>query len=64
MMKWIDGTAGLVRKAVLGVGAVALSTLACAQTSIEAVSGSVQGNREVVRIDLSDALPSVPAGFV
>lgn len=64
MMKWIDGTAGLVRKAVLGVGAVALSTLACAQTSIEAVNGSVQGNKEVVRIDLSDALPSIPAGFV
>lgn len=64
MMKWIDGTAGLVRKAVLGVGAVALSTLACAQTSIEAVNGSVQGNKEVVRIDLSDALPNIPAGFV
>lgn len=64
MMKWTDGTAGLMRKLVLGVGAVALSTLACAQTSIEAVNGSIQGNKEVVRIDLSDALPSIPAGFV
>ena len=64
MMKWTDGTASLVRKLVLGVSAVALSTLACAQTSIEAVSGSIQGNKEVVRIDLSDALPSIPAGFV
>ena len=64
MMKWINGTTGLVRKAVLGVGAVALSTLACAQTSIEAVTGSLQGNKEFVRIDLSDALPSIPAGFV
>ena len=64
MMKWIDGTAGILRKLVLGVGAAALSTLACAQTSIEAVSGSIQGNKEVIRIDLSDSLPAVPAGFV
>ena len=64
MMKWTDRTADLMRKVVFGVGAVALSTLACAQTSIEAVNGSIQGNKEVVRIDLSNALPSIPAGFV
>ena len=36
---------------------------AVAQTSIEAISGSVQGGTEVVRIDLSQPLTAVPAGF-
>ena len=64
MMKLIDGSAGLVRKIIVGVGAAALSTLACAQASIEALNGSIQGNKEVIRIDLSEALPAIPAGFV
>lgn len=34
-----------------------------AQNAIEAVSGSIQGGAEVVRIDLSQALAAVPAGF-
>jgi type IV pilus assembly protein PilQ len=34
-----------------------------AQTVIEAVSGSIQGGTEVVRIDLSNELKSVPSGF-
>ena len=34
-----------------------------AQVAIEAVSGSVQGGVEVVRIDLSQALTAVPTGF-
>jgi type IV pilus assembly protein PilQ len=34
-----------------------------AQTVIESVSGSVQGGSEVVRIDLSSELVSVPSGF-
>lgn len=33
------------------------------QTSIEAVTGSVQGGTEVVRIDLSRALTALPTGF-
>lgn len=34
-----------------------------AQTAIEAVTGAVQGGTEVVRIDLSKALPALPTGF-
>jgi type IV pilus assembly protein PilQ len=41
-----------------------LTTSAWAQTnSIEAVSGSVQGGVEVIRIDLAQAMPAVPTGF-
>ena len=45
--------------------AVALmwSFIAQAQTVIEAVSGSVQGGSEVVRIDLSKELTAIPSGF-
>ncbi|WP_180125755.1 type IV pilus secretin PilQ [Rhodoferax sp. BLA1] len=34
-----------------------------AQIAIEAVTGSLQGGSEVVKIDLSEALPAVPTGF-
>ncbi len=34
-----------------------------AQTTIDAVSGSLQGGSEVIRIDLSQALTAVPTGF-
>lgn len=34
-----------------------------AQTAIESVTGSVQGGAEVIRIDLSQALKTVPTGF-
>ncbi len=34
-----------------------------AQTAIEAISGSVQGGAEVIRIDLSQPLAAIPAGF-
>lgn len=37
--------------------------VAHAQTAIEAVSGSIQGGVEVVRIDLSQALTALPSGF-
>lgn len=37
--------------------------VAQAQTAIEAVSGSIQGGVEVVRIDLTQALTAVPTGF-
>lgn len=43
--------------------ALAVSGYAQAQTAIESVTGSLQGNTEVVRIDLSQALTAVPAGF-
>jgi type IV pilus assembly protein PilQ len=50
-------------KSVCLVLGVVLSGLAHAQTSIESVTGSLQGGSEVVRIDLSQALTAVPTGF-
>ena len=43
--------------------ATALPLAAAAQNSIQAVSGSVQGGSEVVRIDLAEPLAAVPTGF-
>ncbi|MEN9539422.1 MAG: hypothetical protein RLZZ126_1657, partial [Pseudomonadota bacterium] len=48
---------------VCGLACFALHVSAHAQTAIEAVSGAVQGGSEVVRIDLSQPLTAVPAGF-
>ena len=42
---------------------LAVSGLAYAQPSIEAVTGSLQGGGEVVKIDLSQALDALPTGF-
>ncbi|MBT3069005.1 type IV pilus secretin PilQ [Rhodoferax sp. U11-2br] len=39
------------------------ATTAQAQIAIEAVTGSLQGGSEVVKIDLSESLPAVPTGF-
>ena len=49
---------------MLVVCAMVLSGLAHAQTSIQAVSASVQGGAEVIRIDLSQTLTFPPNGFV
>jgi len=40
-----------------------ISATAQAQIAIQAVTGSLQGGLEVVKIDLSEALPAVPTGF-
>jgi type IV pilus assembly protein PilQ len=42
---------------------LSVSGLAYAQPSIEAVTGSLQGGGEVVKIDLSQALNALPTGF-
>ncbi|NML84185.1 type IV pilus secretin PilQ [Polaromonas sp.] len=47
----------------LAVLATAIPMMAAAQNSIQAVSGSVQGGSEVIRIDLAEALTVVPTGF-
>ena len=54
-----------LRCASLGVAvlATAIPLMAAAQNSIQAVSGSVQGGSEVIRIDLAEALTVVPTGF-
>lgn len=43
--------------------AVLVSTAAWAQGAIEAVTGTLQGGIEVVRIDLTEPLAAVPTGF-
>ncbi|HQD14225.1 MAG TPA: AMIN domain-containing protein, partial [Ottowia sp.] len=52
------GAAGL---GVVLLGAAALSQ---AESRIQAITSSIQGGTEVVKIDLSEPLPAVPAGFV
>ena len=55
----------VLRRASLGMAvlATAVPLLAAAQNSIQAVSGSVQGGSEVIRIDLAEPLTVVPTGF-
>jgi len=51
------------RRAVIFVSLMLLGSLAWAQNAIQAVSGSVLGGTEVVRIDLTSALDAIPTGF-
>lgn len=60
-MSWGARRAGRRLLLALVLAVTAVSSLA--QTAIESVSGSLQGGAEVVRIDLSQALTAVPAGF-
>ncbi|MHB1199798.1 MAG: type IV pilus secretin PilQ [Polaromonas sp.] len=55
----------VLRRASLGVllAATLPFTAAQAQNSIQAVSGSVQGGAEVIRIELSEPLTAIPTGF-
>jgi type IV pilus assembly protein PilQ len=47
----------------LGLGLLLTTALTQAQVVIESVSGSLQSGVEVVKIDLSQALSTLPAGF-
>lgn len=47
----------------LSLGLLLSGALVQAQVAIESVSGSIQSGVEVVRIDLSEALGAMPAGF-
>lgn len=51
------------RQLGLGLGLLLTTALAQAQVAIESVSGSLQSGVEVVKIDLSEALSALPAGF-
>lgn len=55
----------VVRRALMSVVmlASAMPLLARAENAIKAVSGSVQGSSEVIRIDLAEPLTEVPSGF-
>jgi type IV pilus assembly protein PilQ len=50
-------------RVVVAVGIVLSAITVQAQNAIEAVAASIQGGVEVVRVDLSQALSAVPAGF-
>ena len=52
-----------VRHAAMGLCMLMSTVLVHAQSVIEAVTGSVQGGVEVVRIELSKAPTAVPNGF-
>lgn len=47
----------------LAVSLTAVPLLAHAQNAIQAVSGSIQGGSEIIRIDLAEPLAAVPTGF-
>ncbi|MCB8745803.1 type IV pilus secretin PilQ [Rhodoferax sp. U2-2l] len=55
------GTLG--RRVWLLAGLIFAAATAQAQPAIQAVTGSLQGGSEIVRIDLSEVLPALPTGF-
>ena len=59
--RWL--TLALWKRALLGFSLLLASTASHAQAAIQAVSGSVQGGAEVIRIDLSEPLSAIPSGF-
>ncbi len=63
MNKYNGLTWQLVRQAALAAFALVMALPSHAQTAIEAVTGSIQGGVEVIRIDLSQAISAPPAGF-
>ncbi|GAB3356285.1 MULTISPECIES: type IV pilus secretin PilQ [Giesbergeria] len=54
---------GAFRRAVAVAAAALVSTAALAQGTIQAVTGSILGGAEVLRIDLSEPLTALPHGF-
>ncbi len=61
MRMWVKS---MLRRAGIGVVLLGAAGLCQAQPRIQSISSSVQGGAEVVRIELSEALTAVPAGFV
>jgi len=53
----------LCARVAITAGLLLASVVAQAQVAIEAVTGSVQGGVEIVKIDLSEPLTALPAGF-
>lgn len=59
---WI--TKRMWHRILLSGSAMLVAAAAQAQSAIEAVSGSIQGGVEIVRVDLSKALSAIPTGFI
>lgn len=51
------------QRILLSGSAMLVAVAAQAQSAIEAVSGSIQGGVEIVKVDLSEALSALPSGF-
>ena len=64
MRKWVKSVLRRVGAAGLGVVLLGAAALSQAESRIQAITSSIQGGTEVVKIDLSEPLPAVPAGFV
>ena len=58
---------GMVKRAwqqvVLGASLMLVAVAVHSQSAIEAVTGSIQGGVEVVKIDLTQPLAAIPTGF-
>lgn len=54
---------GMVRRAVVGISWIALAGGAYAQVTIQSITSSIQSGTETVRIDMSEPLSALPAGF-
>jgi type IV pilus assembly protein PilQ len=57
------GVSGVLTKFLVPLVGLFAALSLHAQTAIEAVSGSLQGGAEIIRIDLSQPLTAVPTGF-
>ncbi|MBA4329810.1 MAG: type IV pilus secretin PilQ [Polaromonas sp.] len=62
-MAWARASAAAVVGAAMLAASLSTAVWAQSPNAIEAVTGSVQGGSEVIRIDLSEALTTVPTGF-
>ena len=51
------------RQALAALAAAAACSMALAQATIEKVTGAMQAGEDVVRIELSEPLTAIPAGF-
>jgi type IV pilus assembly protein PilQ len=62
-MTWARASAAAMVGAAMLAASLSTALWAQSPNAIEAVTGSVQGGAEVIRIDLSEALTAVPTGF-
>ena len=64
MRMWVKSMGRRVGFRGIGVLLLGVASLSHAEPRIQSISSSIQGGAEVVRIDLSEPLAAVPAGFV
>ena len=64
MRMWVKSMVRRVGFRGIGVLLLGVASLSHAEPRIQSISSSIQGGAEVVRIDLSEPLAAVPAGFV